>query len=87
MERKISINIQEKKCNLRREIGLQVKAQKPINLSEAQNYALEIEMCLKEAQPTIKLQSSFGPPISPTKCLKKDNSLQDQTTLNKFQQD
>ena len=41
MERKIAINIEEKEStkryflNLRREIGLQVKAQKPINLSEA----------------------------------------------------
>ena len=69
MERKIAINIEEKEStkryllNLRREIGLQVKAQKPTNLSEAQNYAVEMEMWLKEAQPTLKLQPSFRPPI------------------------
>ena len=69
MGRKIAINIEEKEStkryllNLRREIRLQVKAQKPINLSEAQNHAVEMEMWLKEAQPTVKLQPSFRPPI------------------------
>ena len=38
--------------NLRREIELQVKAQKPKNLWEAQNPAAEMEMWLKESQPT-----------------------------------
>ena len=38
--------------NLRREIGPQVKAQKPRNLCKAQNQAAEMEMWLKESQPT-----------------------------------
>ena len=37
--------------NLRREIGLQVKAQKPKNLCEAQNQAAEMKLWLKGSQP------------------------------------
>ena len=65
MKRKIAINFKEKEStkkyllNLWRKIGLQVKAQKSINLSEAQNHAVEMEMRLKEAQPTMKLQPCF----------------------------
>lgn len=37
--------------NLRQEIGLQLNAQKPSDLAEAQDNAIEMEMWLKEAQP------------------------------------
>ena len=58
VERRIVIQIEDKESfkryilNLRREIGLQVKAQKPKNLREAQNQTAEMEMWLKESQPT-----------------------------------
>ena len=58
VERRIAIQTEEKESlkrymlNLRREIGLQVKAQKPKNLCEAQNQAAEMEIWLKESQPT-----------------------------------
>ena len=57
MERRLAIGIEEKESlkrymlNLKREIGLQVKAQKPTTLGEAQNYATEMELWFKEAQP------------------------------------
>ena len=69
MERKIAINIEEKECtkryllNVKREIGLQVKAQKPSNLNEAQNHAIEMEMWLNEAQPARTMPTNFGPPM------------------------
>ena len=50
VERRIAIQIEEKESlkrymlNLRREIGLQVKAQKPKNFCEAQNLAAELEI-------------------------------------------
>ena len=42
--------------NLKREIGLQVKAYKPGNITDAQNQALEMEMWLKESQPLRQTQ-------------------------------
>ena len=69
MERRIAIGIEEKESlkrymlNLKREIGLQVRAQKPITLGEAQNYAIEIELWLKEAQPIVPQRNSIQKPI------------------------
>lgn len=56
MERKIAISIEKNEYtkrylrNLTSEIRLQVKAQKPSHFNEAQNYAVEAEMWLKETQ-------------------------------------
>jgi Zinc knuckle./Retrotransposon gag protein. len=69
MERRIAIGIEEKESlkrymlNLKREIGLQVRAQKPITLGEAQNYAIEMELWLKEAQPIVPQRNSIQKPI------------------------
>lgn len=71
MKRRIAIDLEEEEClkkyllNLRREIGLQVKAQKPSSLAEAQNNAIEMEMWLKEAQPSTFTRNSttFKTPI------------------------
>lgn len=58
MKRKIAIRIEENKCtkryllNLRGEIGLL-----------AQNYAVETEMWLEEAQPALITTTTFRPPM------------------------
>lgn len=67
MERRIAIGIEEKESlkrymlNLRREIGLQVKAQKPAALGEAQNYAIEMELWLRELQPASQKNLALRP--------------------------
>ena len=56
MERRIKIQIEEKESlkrytlNLKKEIELQVKDQKPDNITAAQNQSLEMEMWLKGSQ-------------------------------------
>ena len=56
LKRRIAVQIKEKESlkryilNSKREIGLPVKVEKPHNISEAQNQALEMEMWLKESQ-------------------------------------
>lgn len=62
VKRRIALDIEETEClqkylmNLRREIGLQVKAQKPTNIGEAQNMATEMETWLKESQPRVPIR-------------------------------
>lgn len=56
-ERQLRLEIEEKESinrymlNLKREIGIQVRAMKPITLMEAQKEAAEYETWLKESQP------------------------------------
>lgn len=65
--KKITISIEEKEytkiylINLKRDIGLEVKAQKPSSLTEAQDLAIEKEIWLGEAQPI--RPPSFNKPI------------------------
>ena len=66
MKRRIALDIEETEClqkylmNLRREIGLQVKAQKPSNIGEAQNMATEMETWLKESTKSIDTRISIS---------------------------
>lgn len=76
-ERKIKIKMEEQEgtsryvINLKREIGLQVRPLKPKNISEAQNYAAESEMWIRESQPirqvpTLRpIQRTFMKPMTP----------------------
>ena len=56
-ERKLRLKIEEKEAisrymlNLKREVGIQVRAMKPLTLMEAQKEAAEYETRLKESQP------------------------------------
>lgn len=65
-KRHLAIEIEKEEClkkyllNLRREIGLQVKAQKPSDLAEAQNNAIEMEMWLREAQPNSSTRNNLS---------------------------
>ena len=71
MKRRIAMDIEEAEClkkylmNLRKEIGLQVKAEKPTTLTEGQNSAIEMELWLKESQShtAIRTNNTFKPPL------------------------
>lgn len=76
-ERKIKIKMEEQEAtsryiiNLKREIGLQVRPLKPKSISEAQNYAAESEMWIRESQPVRQApilrpaQRTFIKPMTP----------------------
>ena len=71
MKRCIAMEIEEFEClkkyliNLRKEIGLQVKAEKPTTLTEGQNSAIEMELWLKASQShtATRTNNTSKPPL------------------------